>query len=81
MGQSKEALRASVETGPRAALTRRGAQGVPEPGENHERVWGNVFSLLREPMRWGQLALVTGLEGTYHQDEWKNGAKMPRIPS
>jgi hypothetical protein len=35
MGRKKEALRASIEEGPRAALTWRGAPGVPEPGEKH----------------------------------------------
>jgi len=35
MGQGKEALRAAIKDGPRAALTRRGGLRVPEPGEKH----------------------------------------------
>ena len=35
MGQQVEALRAPIENGPRATLTRRGEPRVPEPGDKH----------------------------------------------
>ena len=53
MGQEKEALRAAVGDGPRAALTRWGGAGMPEPSENTSRARGSVLSLLREEMRSG----------------------------
>jgi hypothetical protein len=40
MGQGKEALRAAIEEGPRAALTREGMPEVPEPSEKHGLVKG-----------------------------------------
>ena len=52
MGQRKEALRAPIEEGPRAALTWRGESRVPEPSEKHGLGEGK-HSLLREPKRSG----------------------------
>jgi hypothetical protein len=53
MGQRKEALRAPIEVGPHAALTRWGARAVPEPSEKHGLGEGRAISLLREPKRSG----------------------------
>ena len=53
MGQRKEALRASIEAGPRAALTWRGGPRVPEPSEKHGLGEGRAISPLREMKRSG----------------------------
>jgi hypothetical protein len=58
MGQEKEALRASIEEGPRAALTRRGEPRVPEPSEKHRQgVDGHPQPPAQGQAQWGHEAL------------------------
>ena len=81
MGQRKEALRAPIEGGPRAALTRWDVPEVPEPGKNMDRVENRILSLLRKHKRSGAMRRCKQL-ARLRQPNWqKTRPKMPLIPS
>jgi len=67
MGLLKEALRASVEAGPRAALTWRGAGEVPQPGEKHGLGERRKVSLLREVKRSGARGVAVEMLTSHNQ--------------
>ena len=57
--KGKEALRAPIEGGPRAALTLWGAAKVPEPGEKHgQAVDAHPKPPAQAHAQWGYGALV-----------------------
>jgi hypothetical protein len=80
MGQWKEALRASVEAGPRAALTWRGAAEVQQPGEKHGLGERQAVSLLREVKRSGARGIGMEMLTSHNQANRKLVQRCLRFP-